>query len=136
MYKNRLCLNIILAIWQLPQIITGLLLLIPFHRSKRIYTNPHNNISVLLVEIPELFNRACFSSGPIVFAPSGVAEETLKHETGHSKQSIYLGWVYHLVISIPSIIRFWYKSLCKKTSSWYFSGYPENWADKLGGVTR
>lgn len=39
----------------------------------------------------------------------GVKESTLLHETGRSKQSVYLWSLFHIIISIPLICRFWYR---------------------------
>lgn len=59
----------------------------------------------------------------------------LKHEQGHTKQSYILGWLYLLVIGLPSFIWAncfgWYRRKYKVS---YYSFYPEKWANKLGGV--
>lgn len=66
----------------------------------------------------------------------------LKHEQGHQKQSLYLGWLYLLLIGLPSVIRNIYDRIAHRNWNnvcrveWYYSGFPENWADKLGGVRR
>ena len=125
--------NFFLAIWQLPQIIVGIVMLALF-RNKTTYTNPNNGVTVWNINSGRVFGTACFSTGPIIVTCEGVKESTLLHETGHSKQSIYLGPLFHIVISLPSICRFWYRRIFNKSMKWYHSGYPENWADKLGGV--
>lgn len=61
--------------------------------------------------------------------------ETLKHEQGHTKQSYILGWLYLLVIGLPSII--WcncFEEYRKKHNVSYYDFYTEKWANKLGGV--
>lgn len=62
---------------------------------------------------------------------------TLKHEQGHTKQSYILGWLYLLVIGLPSLIWAkcfgWYR---RKYNVSYFSLYTEKWADKLSGIER
>lgn len=59
----------------------------------------------------------------------------IKHEYGHTIQSKYLGWLYLLVIALPSLIWAgcfeWYRT---KTGTSYYEFYTEKWADKLGGV--
>lgn len=58
----------------------------------------------------------------------------IKHEQGHQKQSLYFGPLYLIFVGIPSIFLYiWYK-LFNKSDEWYHSHYPENWADKLGGL--
>ena len=126
--------NALLAIWQLPQIILGLIMLALF-RNKTTYTNPNNGVTVWNINSGKTFGTACFSTGPVIVTCDGAQDDILLHETGHSKQSIYLGIFYHIVISIPSVCRFWYKRIFKKSQEWYKSGYPENWADKLGGLS-
>jgi hypothetical protein len=60
------------------------------------------------------------------------------HEYGHALQSVLLGPLYLIVVGIPSLSRVAYSKWYYKKSgrSWknYFKGFPENWADKLGGV--
>jgi membrane-bound acyltransferase YfiQ involved in biofilm formation len=58
----------------------------------------------------------------------------LKHEYGHSLQSIFLGWLYLFIVGIPSIIRAAVWRKYKLEDRKYYSGYPENWANRLGGV--
>ena len=135
MYEDKAFLNVLLAIWQLPQILVALFIL-PFFKNKSVYTNPHNNITVLNVDTEGVFKSACFSLGPFIFTKSGVSDSIKNHETGHSVQSTYLGVLYLFAVAIPSVCRFWYKKLAKKSNDWYHSGYPEHWADILGGVDR
>jgi hypothetical protein len=49
-----------------------------------------------------------------------------------------LGPVYLIIVGIPSISRVLYSRWYYKNygHSWknYFKGFPENWADKLGGI--
>ena len=62
------------------------------------------------------------------------------HELGHTKQSRMLGWLYLPVIGLPSISRAGYALLYRQLTGrpWtrYYDGYPERWADRLGGVRR
>lgn len=61
---------------------------------------------------------------------------TKKHEYGHSRQSLYLGPLYLIVVGLPSILwaGFIHDMVGKEVS--YYDVYPENWADKLGEVNR
>ena len=67
---------------------------------------------------------------------------TVNHERGHQKQSQYLGIFYLFAVGLPSITRniidrlFHKKWAYKDRIKWYYSHYPENWADKLGRVIR
>lgn len=62
-------------------------------------------------------------------------ERVLKHEQGHTKQSLILGWLYLFIIGIPSFV--WaacFERYRQKHNVSYYSFYTERWADKLGGV--
>lgn len=67
---------------------------------------------------------------------------SIKHEQGHQKQSLYFGWLYLLVVGLPSVCRNIWDRIAHTSWAnaerldWYFDGYPEKWADKLGGVKR
>ena len=64
-----------------------------------------------------------------------------QHERGHRIQSRILGPLYLILVGIPSVIRnlrFRIKQRkypLYKLVKWYYSGYPEKWADKLGHVS-
>lgn len=125
--------NILLCIYQLPQILVGLIGLAIF-RNYEVYTNEYNGISVLNVNKGNLFGTACFSAGPIIFTVDHCHEITKRHETGHSKQSLYLGPLFLLVIALPSVFLFWYRRIFNKSHEWYLDHFPENSAEKLGGT--
>jgi hypothetical protein len=61
------------------------------------------------------------------------------HEYGHARQSQMLGPFYLFIIGIPSLLRVYYSHwyLKKFGKSWnnYFNSFPENWADRLGGIS-
>lgn len=64
-------------------------------------------------------------------------KRTLKHEKGHMIQSYILGWLYLIVVGLPSFLWAWLGGEYRaKHGVSYFAVYPENWADKLGGVER
>ena len=79
------------------------------------------------------------SLGTYIFICEGhrYDERVLKHEQGHTKQSYILGWLYLLLVGLPSFI--WcnfFKNYRYRHNVDYYAIYPENWADKLGGVNR
>lgn len=65
---------------------------------------------------------------------------TLKHEYGHTEQSKRLGWLYLIVIGIPSAIGNIYDRIAHKKwteykrKMWYYKQPWEAWANKLAGV--
>lgn len=62
------------------------------------------------------------------------------HELGHTKQSRLFGPLYLPIIGIPSISRviyaLAYREITGREWTRYYDGYPEKWADRLGGVPR
>lgn len=67
---------------------------------------------------------------------------TVMHEHGHQIQSLYLGWMYLMIIGILSasgnmIDRIFHKKWDYESRiKWYYNQPWEKWADKLGGVKR
>ena len=64
------------------------------------------------------------------------------HEYGHQRQSLFLGWLYLLVVGLPFLVRnLWDRTFhgnwlpCRR-EKWHYDGFPERWADALGGVLR
>ena len=126
--------NVIRAIWELPQNTLGWIVkkvskapLYCTYKDATVYSwNLHGGISL----------------GKYIFLPVKdispdrlIVQHYLKHEYGHTIQSKYLGWLYLLVIGLPSLIWsqcfMWYWSREGKS---YYDFYPEKWANKLGGV--
>lgn len=70
------------------------------------------------------------------------SDKVVLHEKGHQKQSLMFGPLYLLVIGLPSVVRNLWDRIAHRNWStvkrmyWYYDGFPENWADKLGGVVR
>lgn len=126
--------NILLAIWQLPQLLVGLIGLAIFRDYEMVY-NPDANVRVIKVNKGHLFGGACFSSGPIIFTTPNCDSNTVRHETGHSKQSLYMGPLF-FIVALASIPRFWIRRWFNKSHEWYLSGWPESSAEKLGHTKR
>lgn len=85
--------NILLYIWQLPQNLLGLIVRVVTQSQKSDEGNYHWKY------------YSGLSLGNYVFVNEGASLETIKHEKGHQKQSLYLGPVYLLVIGLPSFTR-------------------------------
>lgn len=62
------------------------------------------------------------------------------HEYGHALQSRMLGPAYLLVVGVPSVMRVAYANVqwfvTRQPWEGYYAGFPESWADRLGGVVR
>lgn len=126
--------NILLAIYQLPQLLVGLIGLAIF-RNYEIYHNSEAGIKVIKVNKGYLFGNACFSSGPIIFTTPYCDSNTVRHETGHSKQSLYMGPLF-FIVALASIPRFWIRRWFNKSHEWYLSSWPESSAERLGHTKR
>ncbi|RPJ58258.1 MAG: hypothetical protein EHM12_08215 [Dehalococcoidia bacterium] len=116
--------------WELPQTIGSLILALIFLGRSRV---KFENSYWLVMVNDKRFTG--ISLGRFVFISDWIFTETVKkHEYGHTWQSLILGWLYLIIVGIPSIIRS-QKGFCKSEIE-YYSHFPENWADKLGGVVR
>ena len=113
-------------VWQLPQNLLALLIMLIFRKM------PDEDGLCQL----KLLDRGwtAISLGWFILYMGTITVKGIKHEQGHQKQSLYLGPLYLIAVGIPSMfLAIWY-TLFKKSDEWYHRHYPENWADKLGGV--
>lgn len=72
----------------------------------------------------------------IILDKEHMSNKTIKHEYGHCLHSRKLGWLYLLVVGIPSITMNILTRLKILKAENYYKRWPECWADKLGGVVR
>lgn len=113
--------NILLFIYQLPQNLIGLLVILFAHAkldNNGVYTCQY---------------RFGVSLGNYIIMSKVYSHTDLKHERGHQKQSLYLGWLYIPLIGIPSLIG---NIIDRFIPIDYYNQPWEKWADKLGGVKR
>lgn len=127
--------NILGYVWQLPQHLLAVVLLL-IYRRYIVETRLHNTS---IVFICDKFMSAGISLGNFIFITERTLEydkNVIAHEYGHSLQSYMFGLLYLLIIGIPSLIN----NLRSRTNAdirkRYYKLYPERWADKLGGVIR
>jgi hypothetical protein len=133
--------KILLAIWQFPQFLLGRLLL------KLTEKNISGKTRVEIATI-RLWKRRGFLSGislgdNVFLYEDDCGLDAIGHELGHSRQSQILGPLYLLVVGVPSAVfnNLWDRTFHKKWTPrerylWYYSRFPEKWADELGGVRR
>jgi len=76
------------------------------------------------------------SLGKYIIVYALVDKETIQHEYGHSKQSLYLGPLYLIIIGIPSFTMNLLTRMGVLSNERYYKRWPENWADQLEGVKR
>lgn len=119
----------LIYLWQLPQHIVALLYFLYLKWRKQ----------VLMVDKEEQYIvytknvKGSVTLGMYIFLSFRATERTLKHEIGHTKQSLYLGPLYLIVIGIPSITWAILHGTWIKGKS-YYDFWTEKWANKLGGV--
>lgn len=122
-------------LWQLPQNILGLILLLYFRRFGQLHNWMEGGVSVFVCDTM----RGGISLGCYIFLDRFFAEldgETLSHELGHCKQSKMLGWLYLPVVGLPSIIHASFYKYDPANPNGYYDFWTEAWADKIGGVKR
>ena len=131
----------LLWIWQLPQNIIGFLLT----RKYCFIGTVGNGINFNVFYKKDFFGSGVCLGDYIImdYKYLGITDrKAQKHEYGHHLQSVKLGWLYLLVVGLPSISRniydriFHKKWTKEKRMKWYYSSYPEQQADKLGQVER
>ena len=60
-------------------------------------------------------------------------EKSVRHEYGHCIQSKKLGWLYLLIVGLPSLL---HAAFCRCVNHSYYDFWCESWADRLGKVKR
>lgn len=121
--------TILLTLWQLPQTLVGLVLLM-FYKPYKVSTY----CSGAMVYHSEKM-RGGISLGKIIIVAKSSSATTICHELGHSMQSRILGPLYLFVIGLPSLL--WAttrRRLFPKRD--YYSFYTEKWADRLMDIER
>ena len=122
--------KILVCIWQLPQIIAACLYHVYITKSEGIVDTCYIQGAIVFIK-----KKSCGSVtlGSYIFLSPRATDTTVRHEWGHTRQSLILGPLYLIVIGIPSII--WaatHRAIApNKAYDWF---YTEAWANKLGGV--
>lgn len=129
-------------LWELPQNLLGFILFQIYGVGCHCLETPYGDVRILYSERM----RGGISLGRFIILPwryrtaygkGSYIEMAHKHEYGHTRQSLYLGWLYLFVIGVPSITWNCLHSTfgCLQKIS-YYDFYTERWADELGGVKR
>ncbi|MFA5970922.1 MAG: hypothetical protein WC780_01125 [Lentimicrobiaceae bacterium] len=130
----------LLFIWELPQNLLGFVVFVIMKTRRRIITT-EKEAHHFYIETP---NTGVSLGWLIFWTPSAnrfshLINDCRMHESGHAHQSVILGPIYLLVVGVPSLARViysrWYRKKYDREWENYFNGFPENWADKLGGVS-
>ena len=127
----RLITGILLHIWQFPQCLAGIGVILFYILSKK-EIRYKDGIAVV-----REFPAGGVSLGEyIIIHHCCDDEETRMHELGHRRQSRMLGPLYLFIVGIPSVCLCLLAKKSKKINASYFEHFPENWANKLGGVKK
>jgi hypothetical protein len=132
--------KVLLCVWQFPQVLLAGVLWMVFKVSGRLVHKSKGGLAAVFWVKCAGFG---VSLGPFIFLDGGYSKIDVRHELGHSRQSLLLGPLYLFVAGIPSAVfnNLWDRVFHKKWDverrhRWYYSRYPERWADSLGGVKR
>lgn len=131
--------NRVLAfLWQLPQNLLGYFLTLIWkeensivYKGVRIRFNSGFPSGISLGEVVILKHNRFKGQDHFYYNADSV-----KHEWGHTRQSLKWGWLYLIVIGLPSLIGNIYDRIFHKGTEWYYNQPWEKSADKLGGVVR
>lgn len=112
-------------LWQLPQNIVALIMF-PFLGKKKLIKHDYQ---CYVFECSKM--NGGISLGNFIFLNKNLSkkEAVILHEYGHVKQSRILGWLYLIVIGIPSLA-----NAVVGFTDCYYSWYTESWANKLMGL--
>jgi len=109
-----------LILWQLPQYLLAKILLVIYRPTR--YVDDYDRVWWYCSRFP-----GAISLGSVIIKGFGKGWECLiRHEKGHSIQSLHWGPLYLLVIGLPSILS------ASFGIRWPY-GWPEEQADRLGG---
>ena len=125
--------NVLLYIWQLPQNLLGLLLLLFWKEQKSLVYKG------VKVRVNDKFPSGISLGSVIILKRYPVGKiywDAVKHEYGHTRQSLKWGWLYLVVIGLPSLLGNIYDRIFHKGSDWYYNQPWEKSADNYGGVER
>ena len=126
----------IMWIWQLPQNLLGLVMILCYKREK-VYHRLNGRIFYYTDEMP-----SGISLGNYIIMNREDKEDGMRHEYGHTVDSRRWGPLYLLVIGLPSLCGNIYDRLFHSkwkysdSCEWYYNQLWEKSADKNGGVDR
>jgi hypothetical protein len=134
--------NFLRLLWELPQNLLGFILFQVYSLDCMCMEVTYGDVRILYSERM----KGGISLGRFIILPwryrgdyskGSYIEMSHMHEWGHTRQSLYLGWLYLVVIGLPSLLWAWAHSAFRRLRTVdYYSFWTERWADRLGGVRR
>lgn len=76
---------------------------------------------------------SAISLGDTIIVNKDASDFRVGHEYGHNKQSKYLGWLYLIIIGLPSILWATLKRIGLFKNKNYYWFYTEKWANNIAG---
>lgn len=120
----------ILFIWQIPQNIVALCILI-FSKNTRFLAYRHYCIA-LSTELPKKAGGISLGNFALIAPNCAQIDEIVRHEVdGHTVDSKILGPLYLFIIGIPSLLHL----IFLKPHKDYGDFYTERWANRHAGLT-
>ncbi|MCE5255368.1 MAG: hypothetical protein LLF89_00810 [Spirochaetaceae bacterium] len=131
--------RILLYLWQLPQHLLALLILCICQRKIAAAGNADTYKTSRIYRLEG--TDWGISLGRYIIISTRHGDMTIRHEYGHSRQSLYLGPAYLIVVGLPSLaMNLVSRALLNrgrgKMQANYYRRWPESWADRLGHVER
>lgn len=135
--------NIFTWLWELPQHILAIILIMIFGRISSVQDKDYPGVHFVTLKR----GNFAISLGRYILIDHNwwhgdSRDIRLKgHEYGHTRQSLYFGPLYLIIIGIPSFTQnilgdILHKLGYPKYRGNYYSRFPEDWADRLGNVRR
>ena len=135
--------TILLYLWQLPQNLIGLIVIALCKGERRDVLDSFSEGTITYYASRGRLFGSGVTLGQYIITPNvGLSLQNLMHESGHTVQSKYLGWLYLVVIALPSLLgNIWDRIFHKNWKYqprvyWYYSLPWEKWADHIGHVYR
>jgi hypothetical protein len=119
--------SFLLYLWQLPQNLLGLIFLLFIRGEEK------HSLGEISFYYAKNFAGGISLGKYIIIGHK--CEKSVKHEYGHCIQSKKLGWLYLLVVGLPSLIHAAFHD-CEKIGKTYYHFWTEQWADKLMNIKR
>lgn len=136
----------LLFVWQLPQHLLAIVLAFVYQMiyDTEIYQNATKPYKLLISRGAGLclgYFIFLDANKPEIFGNQHSVSVLFLHELGHQKQSYILGPLYLFIVGLPSLVLYiWSKfktfPTFKDKCIWYYSKFPENWADSLVDIDR
>lgn len=136
--------RLLLFLWEFPQNLLALILMLYYRVFYGKLTKTEYK-GINYIWIPNCWTGVSLGAFVLLGNRYKNKEDTVKHEYGHTLQSLYLGPLYLFIIGIPSGLGNLYSRFfhtlkhgwnIASSVEWYYNQPWEKWADKLGGVER